>query len=68
MPRDTLPAHLAAYIARGVSAIEPFDLPAVLDALRLERDRIMPPERRGHISVVIAEIEHALNQTTEATP
>lgn len=31
------PAHLAAYIARGIPAIEPFDLPAVLDALKAER-------------------------------
>lgn len=54
------PADLAAYIARGVSALPAFDLPAILDALRAERVTARP-DRHRRIDEAIAAIEHCLN-------
>ena len=55
------PAHLAAYIARGVSTIEPFDLPAVLDALKAERAKAPTVIAVGRLDAAIAEIEYTLD-------
>jgi len=64
------PTHLAAYIARGVSAVDPFDLPALLDALRAERasqwaQRGVTTFGTRHpvnrLDAAIAEIEYTLN-------
>ena len=72
------PTHLAAYIARGPAGLPAFDLPAVLDALRSERDAAWaqrdhpkPGERRpihavNRLDVTIAEIEHFRNPTPDA--
>lgn len=71
------PTTLARYIAHGISAVDPFDLPAILDALWAERaiaiaQRAVPDpdvcvtiHAVNRIDAAIARIEHHRNPSSE---
>ena len=61
-----IPAHLAAYIARGPAGLPAFDLPAVLDALKAERAKAPTIIAVGRLDAAIAEIEYTLNPCPDA--